>query len=95
MHFANQALLINMATLLWAMDIKPPTDKNGTPVLPSPTQWQDDGLVVCVFMCSRYSLELDADYTTVLHRRPAPFDCRLSPRFDGVHDVLNAAYADH
>jgi hypothetical protein len=46
MHFANQTLFINIATILWALDIKPTTDKDGVPKLPSLTRWKDDGIFV-------------------------------------------------
>jgi hypothetical protein len=52
MHFANQTLQISIATMLWALDIKP-SDENDTFTLKSDLQWEDDGLIVCVFISSR------------------------------------------
>ncbi|KAE9386851.1 cytochrome P450 [Gymnopus androsaceus JB14] len=46
MHVANQALFINMATILWAADIKPTKDDKGSPILPSKDACVDEGLVV-------------------------------------------------
>ncbi|KAI0088550.1 cytochrome P450 [Irpex rosettiformis] len=54
MHFADQALFIGIATLLWAFDIKPYVDERGNTVLPPTNEWIDSGLVVRAppFKCS-------------------------------------------
>lgn len=33
MHLANQSLFIDIVSLLWAFDIKNPTDLNGQPIV--------------------------------------------------------------
>jgi cytochrome P450 len=48
MHFANQGLLINIATMLWASDIKPLMNKDGSPMKESEVVWEDDGVIVWV-----------------------------------------------
>lgn len=39
---------MNCTTLLWALDISPGSDEGGNPILPSPNDMEDAGLVVCV-----------------------------------------------
>ena len=46
MHFANQALFIAIATMLWAFDIGAPIDENGSMVTPDPDAFKDVGVVV-------------------------------------------------
>ncbi|PSR85636.1 hypothetical protein PHLCEN_2v5365 [Hermanssonia centrifuga] len=45
---ANQALFIDIATLLWAVNIEKARDKNGEHIIPSRTDCLDEGLVVYV-----------------------------------------------
>ncbi|KAE9397734.1 cytochrome P450 [Gymnopus androsaceus JB14] len=54
MHVANQALFIDMATILWAADINPTKDDKGNPILPSQHDCVDEGLVVrpAAFPCT-------------------------------------------
>ena len=46
MHVANNALLIDMASILWAANIELERDADGKPILPSRTDCVDEGLVV-------------------------------------------------
>jgi hypothetical protein len=46
LHFAEQALFIAIATMLWATEIKAPVDENGDPILPDSTALLDTGMVV-------------------------------------------------
>lgn len=46
MHFADQALFIAIATMLWAFNIEPPLDDQGHAVMPSKDDLVDSGLVV-------------------------------------------------
>ncbi|KAI0700086.1 cytochrome P450 [Cytidiella melzeri] len=71
LNVANQALFIGIATILWAMVIKPPVDEKGNVVLPSADEWIDAGVVV----------------------GPAPFDCRITPRFPEARAILEASIA--
>ena len=48
LNFANQALFINFATILWAMDICKARDAQGREVTPDPDNLVDAGVVVCV-----------------------------------------------
>lgn len=48
MHVANQALFIDIASLLWAVNIEAPIGPDGKPILPSRTEFVDEGLVVYV-----------------------------------------------
>lgn len=45
-EIANQALFINIATILWAFDIDKALDAEGRPIVPSRTDCIDEGLVV-------------------------------------------------
>jgi hypothetical protein len=46
MHVANNALFIDMASILWAANIEPPRGADGKPILPSRTDCLDEGIVV-------------------------------------------------
>ena len=46
MHIANQALFIDIASILWAVNIEKAVDKNGSVIVPSRTDCVDEGLVV-------------------------------------------------
>ncbi len=46
MHFAEQALFIGIATMLWALDIKPTLDGRGKEIIPPTDQWVDAGTAV-------------------------------------------------
>ena len=55
---ANQALYINITTMLWAFDIGKAKDADGHLITPSRTECVDDGLAVyaivsLVFVCAR------------------------------------------
>ncbi|KAI0088548.1 cytochrome P450 [Irpex rosettiformis] len=71
LHFANHALFIAIATILWAADILPPVDENGNVVLPDANDCVDAGVVV----------------------GPAPFRCRIKPRFPEAQAILEAHLA--
>lgn len=43
---ANQALFIDIATLLWAFDIERAVGADGRAIVPSSTEFVDEGLVV-------------------------------------------------
>lgn len=44
-HLANKSLFLNIACLLWTFDIKPDTDKDGNPIIPDESSF-NEGLVV-------------------------------------------------
>ncbi|KAJ3558862.1 hypothetical protein NM688_g675 [Phlebia brevispora] len=44
--FANQALFMDIATILWAFNIEKTLDAKGQPITPSKTDFLDEGLVV-------------------------------------------------
>ena len=46
MHFANQALFIGIATILWALDIRRARDADGGETVPDPAALVDAGFVV-------------------------------------------------
>ena len=46
MHIANQALFIDVASLLWAVSIEKAVGPDGKPIVPSRTECVDEGLVV-------------------------------------------------
>jgi hypothetical protein len=46
LHIANQALFINIASLLWATSIEPAYDKAGVEIIPSAQGCLDEGVVV-------------------------------------------------
>jgi hypothetical protein len=46
MHIANQALFIDIASLLWAVSIEKAVGEDGKPIVPSRTECVDEGLVV-------------------------------------------------
>ena len=62
LNFANQALFINFATLLWAMNISKAVDPaTGREITPDPNALVDAGVVVYVPPLRRLSLSLCAD----------------------------------
>ncbi|KAI0684340.1 cytochrome P450 [Earliella scabrosa] len=72
LNFANQALFINFATLLWAMNISKAVDPaTGREITPDPNALVDAGVVV----------------------GPAPFPCKMTPRFPEVKAVLERELA--
>jgi hypothetical protein len=46
LHITNQALFIDIASLLWAASIEPAHDETGTEIIPSRTKCLDEGIVV-------------------------------------------------
>lgn len=46
MHVANNALFIDIASILWAASIEKAVDANGNTIVPSRTECIDEGLVV-------------------------------------------------
>ncbi|PPQ65061.1 hypothetical protein CVT26_015757 [Gymnopilus dilepis] len=82
---ANQMLFINVAVMLWALNIKKATDSEGNFIVPSPADFVDTGIVVFVFpltskVCSLIRLCLESS--------PAPFKCKFSPRFPNALSIL-------
>ncbi len=45
MYFAEQAIFIAIATILWGFDIQPIKDENGNAILPPIDEYGDVGLV--------------------------------------------------
>ncbi|KAE9389979.1 cytochrome P450 [Gymnopus androsaceus JB14] len=62
MHVANQALFIDMATILWAADINPTKDDKGNLILPSKDACVNEGIVVrpVAFPCTVMPRTADA-----------------------------------
>ena len=54
MNLANQALFIDIASMLWAASIEKALDADGRPIVPSRTECLDEGLVVYVVSSLRY-----------------------------------------
>lgn len=52
MNIANQALFINIASVLWAVNIEKAYDANGEIIIPSRTDCVDEGLVAYVLLKS-------------------------------------------
>ena len=50
LNFANQALFINFATILWAMDVLKAVDATGKEITPDPNNLVDAGVVVYVLL---------------------------------------------
>ena len=48
MHFANQALFVGIATILWALDIRRARNADGSEAVPDPAALVDAGFVVYV-----------------------------------------------
>ena len=46
MHFANQGLFIDIASIVWAVNIEKAVDENGSVIIPSRTESVDEGAVV-------------------------------------------------
>ncbi|KAF5342804.1 hypothetical protein D9758_013369 [Tetrapyrgos nigripes] len=46
LNLANQSLFIDIASLLWAASIEPAYDETGAEIVPSPTEYVDEGVVV-------------------------------------------------
>ena len=46
MNVANNALFIAMVSILWAANIEPARGIDGKPILPSRTDFVDEGIVV-------------------------------------------------
>ncbi|THV02578.1 cytochrome P450 [Dendrothele bispora CBS 962.96] len=46
LNVANNTIFIDLAYIVWALNIRPAKDADGKPIMPKRTDWQDDGLVV-------------------------------------------------
>jgi hypothetical protein len=46
LNVANQSMFINLAYMVWALDIEPAKDSDGKPIIPLRTDWIDEGLIV-------------------------------------------------
>ncbi|TFK67284.1 cytochrome P450 [Pluteus cervinus] len=46
MNLATQFLFINIATLLWSVNVEPAYDQDGQAIVPSPTDWIDEGTLM-------------------------------------------------
>ncbi|KDR81197.1 hypothetical protein GALMADRAFT_116228 [Galerina marginata CBS 339.88] len=66
MHVANNALFINMASILWACNIELERGTDGKPVLPSRTDCIDKGLVVSPVPFKCHILPRSTDIASVL-----------------------------
>ena len=77
-NFANQALFINFATLLWALDIRPVVDPStGKELIPDPDACVDAGVVVYVFS-SLFPLLLFLSSRPCPARRRYVWRCRVA-----------------
>ena len=85
-HVANNSLFLNIATILWAMNIERETDEKGNVVPLDVDGCVDHGLVVYV---SDLILNLWRA-SSVLHffRGPMPFQCKVTPRFPDAVSIL-------
>ena len=73
MSFANQALFISVATMLWALDIRNERDEAGEEVVPDPDAFVDEGIAVYVCLSGEPTRScIAADYDAFcLFLRPA------------------------
>ncbi|KAF5342840.1 hypothetical protein D9758_013372 [Tetrapyrgos nigripes] len=63
LNFANQSLFIDIASLLWAASIEPAYDETGAEIVPSPTDYLEEGTVVrpAPFRCTIVPRSEDVD----------------------------------
>lgn len=81
MNVANQALFINMASVLWAVNIEKALDASGQVIIPSRTDCIDEGLVVYVLhFTRRFFSDENCIFLTFISSRPVPFKCLITAR---------------
>lgn len=89
MYYANQELFILIATLLWAADVRPTFDKLGHPMLPSPHELIDKGIILYVLLPLPRGTP-PFTWVTPVCRAPAPFACTITPRFADSQVILES-----
>ena len=91
LNFANQVIFINIATALWALDIRKARDAHGHEITPDPNALVDAGVVVYVVFPGLSVIEWGQVLIMCCarsHRHPEPFSCEITPRFPDVQAVL-------
>ncbi|THU93095.1 cytochrome P450 [Dendrothele bispora CBS 962.96] len=62
-HVANNALFVDVVTILWAMKMKPVKDEHGKPIVPSIDEERSGGIILnppkCQFTCTPRFEEVD------------------------------------
>jgi len=81
---ANDALFINIATVLWAANISARKDEAGKPILPNMLE-ATPGLAV---LASSHSPLQHFMTFSLSSRHPLPFDCVITPRFPEVKGIV-------
>ncbi|KAA1470684.1 cytochrome P450 [Dentipellis sp. KUC8613] len=84
-HFANDSLFIGIAMILWALNIEPAVDEKGNELPLDLDGYINDGVVM--YVVSHTFSDLHISYTSP-HRRPVPFQCKITPRFADAVSVL-------
>ena len=86
-HLANDALFINIATVLWAANISARKDEAGNPILPN-TLEAIPGLAVLASSLSPLQYFEPIMTSFLSSRHPLPFDCVITPRFPEVKAIV-------
>ena len=82
---ANDSLFINVVLMLWSMNIECATDSEGNPTPIDIGESVGHGLMyVMIFFNS-------VKYSQHQSRRPAPFQCKVTPRFPDAISMLDSA----
>ena len=88
---ATDSMLIDIAVVLWSMNIECAIDGEGNPIPPDVVDCVEDGVALYVpplfFPFWRHSLK----HGVALDRRPIPFQCKVTPRFPDAVSLLETA----
>ena len=82
---ANNSVFLNIATILWAVNIAALKDEAGKPIVPNTLEGVQAGIVMSA------SIQLTiyvSNRLMTISRRPLPFDCVITPRFPDVKSVI-------
>ena len=82
---ANNSLFLNIATVLWAVNISARKDEGGNPILPDILD-SIPGLGTLVSSIIRSFQPITT--SSLPSRYPLPFDCLITPRFPEVKTVI-------
>ncbi|KAF7326900.1 Cytochrome P450 [Mycena venus] len=83
-HVANNTLFINIASVLWGLEIRPATDKNGSPMIPDPNDMVITGLTMQVNL-DLFTSTTDSE---TISSRPAPFLIDVTARSQDMLTIL-------
>lgn len=85
MHFADNAIFIAVAMILYVFDISKARDENGREIIP---EVEYDGFIRYRLFVNIHCIGLKSLFFDGFHSHPRPFKCSIKPRSKEAEELI-------